>query len=108
MTNGVPTYEELLQENQSLKTRLDQLEEHGSDRQLWKQEQFYRLLARVSFDYVFVSKVISNNNLDLEWVIGAFEAITGYTLEEYKAAGGWRGRIHPDDLAVDDHDFKEL
>ncbi|NCA75304.1 MAG: PAS domain S-box protein [Alphaproteobacteria bacterium] len=108
MTNGVPTYEELLQENQSLKTKLNQLEEHGSDRQLSKQEQFYRLLARVSFDYVFVSKVISDNNLDLEWVIGAFETITGFTLEEYKAAGGWRGRIHPDDLAVDDHDFKEL
>lgn len=108
MTNRVPTYEELLQENQSLKSQLDQLKDHGGDGLQWKHDQLYRWLAGVSFDYVFVSKVLPDNSLDLEWVIGAFEAITGYTFDEYKAAGGWRARVHPDDLAVDDLDFNEL
>ncbi len=108
MTTGDPTFEELLQENQSLKSALHQMQDNIADGQPWKQEHLYHLLAGVSFDYVFASKVFPDKGLELDWVVGAFEAITGFTIEEYKAAGGWRGRLYRDDVQVDDRDFSEL
>ncbi len=57
---------------------------------------------------MFSSKVNSDGILSLEWVAGAFEAITGYTLEEYKARGGWREFVFPDDMVLDDRDLEKL
>ena len=39
---------------------------------------------------------------------GAFEAITGYTYEEYVARGGWLAALHPDDLEQDARDMETL
>src|SRR5690606_18562205 len=39
---------------------------------------------------------------------GAFEGITGYSAEEFMAAGGWRATLHPDDRAQDDQDMTVL
>ncbi|MBV6397064.1 MAG: Adaptive-response sensory-kinase SasA [Anaerolineales bacterium] len=66
-----------------------------------RSEERYRLISRVSSDYVFSSREDAHGILQLEWVAGAFETITGYTYEEYVANGGWRAHIHPDDLAKD-------
>lgn len=75
---------------------------------LQKGEERYRLISSLASDYMFYSSVDDSGQLQLEWVAGAFEAITGYTLEEYILHGGWRATVHPDDLEVDDHDMEKL
>lgn len=88
-------------------------------RQLWQEriaaaerlrasEERYRLISSVTSDYMFSTVVLPNNELVLDWVAGAFEDITGYTVEEYKAAGGWRATIFPEDRARDDDAFRQL
>lgn len=71
-------------------------------------EERYRLISTVSSDYMFSSKLDANNNPCLYWVVGAFEKITEYTIEEYNAHGGWRASLYPDDLIKDDEDMKVL
>jgi PAS domain S-box-containing protein len=75
---------------------------------LQKGEERYRLISSLASDYMFYSRVDDSGQLQLEWVAGAFEGITGYTLEEYIQHGGWRATVHPDDLEVDDHDMEKL
>ena len=88
-------------------------------KQMWKErlhaeeklrisEERYRLISTVSSDYMFSTIVKHEGSLDLSWVAGAFEEITGYTIEEYKAKGGWRATIYPDDVVIDNKDFANL
>ena len=71
-------------------------------------EQKYMMLSNISTDYVFETKVDENGNNDLYWVGGAFEKMTGYTFEEYLAAGSWVAHVHPDDLEKDNQDMEAL
>lgn len=71
-------------------------------------EEKYKLISRVSFDYTFESRVDQQGNISLLWVAGAFEKMTGYSIEEYIAAGGWLAHIHPDDLGKDAEDMGTL
>ena len=75
---------------------------------LRKSEMRYQLISTVASDYMFSTRLDAEGKLVLDWVAGAFEAITGYTFEEYVAHGGWRAALHPDDLAVDDRDMEKL
>jgi diguanylate cyclase (GGDEF)-like protein/PAS domain S-box-containing protein len=76
--------------------------------ELRQSEERYRLISTVSSDYVFSTQVMEDGTLDLDWVAGAFEKITGYTREEYIAHGGWLAALYPDDLAIDRRDFARL
>jgi len=71
-------------------------------------EERFRLISSLSSDYLFSTKITEDGNAELDWVLGAFEKITGYTLEEYKAIGGWRAVLHPDDRGKDSLDFQKL
>jgi PAS domain S-box-containing protein len=71
-------------------------------------EERYRLISRVSSDYAFGMEVQKDGTLAPSWVAGAFEQMTGYTYEEYQAAGGWLGHIHPDDREKDARDVEAL
>ena len=71
-------------------------------------EERYRLISSVATDYVFSSAVEPDGRLQLQWVAGAFEKITGYAFEEYVARGGWRTTVHPDDRVQDDRDMETL
>lgn len=71
-------------------------------------EERYRLISAVASDYVFSNRLDASGELRLHWVAGAFESITGYTLAEYVARGGWRATVYADDLAQDDHDMETL
>lgn len=75
---------------------------------LRESEQRYQLISAVASDYVFSSRLDAEGQLMLNWAAGAFEKITGYTLEEYIAHGGWRGALHPEDKDIDDRDIKIL
>lgn len=71
-------------------------------------EERYRLISRVSSDYTFSTDLVSNGDMHLSWVAGAFQEITGYTYDEYVAKGGWVAHLHPDDIAQDAHDMAVL
>ena len=70
-------------------------------------EERYRLISAVASDYMYSTRLV-DGKLVLNWVAGAFEDITEYTLDEYVAQGGWRAAVHPDDLAQDDRDMETL
>lgn len=64
-------------------------------------EEKYRLISRVSSDYTFSTELDEQGNMRLNWATGAFEAMTGYTYEDYVAHGGWYAHLHPDDAEKD-------
>lgn len=71
-------------------------------------EERYRLISRITSDYAFSTELDTAGKMQLNWVAGAFEEITGYTYEEYVATGGWRAHLHPADLAKDNRDMEAL
>jgi len=71
-------------------------------------EERYRLIASVMSDYVFSIQYGADGKITDQWLSGAFEAITGYTPEEYFARGGWRSILHPDDMGQDERDMARL
>jgi PAS domain S-box-containing protein len=71
-------------------------------------EERYRLISRVSSDYTFSTEMDAAGTMKLNWVAGAFEAMTGYTYEEYVAAGAWQAHLHPDDVEQDARDLRAL
>jgi PAS domain S-box-containing protein len=75
---------------------------------LAESEERYRLISEVISDYTFSSKLNAEGKLFLNWVAGAFEAITGYSYEEYVARGGWLAALHPDDVEQDTRDMETL
>jgi PAS domain S-box-containing protein len=79
-----------------------------AEKALLKSEEKYRLISGVTSDYLFTSILNDEGNIQLNWVAGAFEHITGYSLDEYIALGGWRKTLHPDDLEKDDLDMENL
>lgn len=79
-----------------------------SEKKLAESEEMYRLISSVVSDYLFSTRVTEDGTLDLNWVAGAFEKITGYTLAEYKQMGGWRAALYPDDVEIDNRDMLAL
>ncbi len=75
---------------------------------LAESEEKYRLISEVISDYTFSTKLNAEGKLFLNWVAGAFEAITGYSYEEFVARGGWLTTLHPDDVEQDARDMETL
>ncbi len=75
---------------------------------LKESESRYRLISSAVSDFVFTTRVQPDGRLVQEWVGGPFEAMTGYTFEEFTARGGWRAAIHPGDRDIDDRDLAKL
>ncbi|MDF1612027.1 PAS domain-containing protein [Stygiobacter electus] len=73
-----------------------------------KIEEKYRLISDLVSDYVFSTIIHEDGKLEIDWVAGDFEEITGYTLEDYKAAGGWLAHLHPDSILQDQEDMKKI
>ncbi|HEU0296382.1 MAG TPA: PAS domain S-box protein [Anaerolineales bacterium] len=99
---------ELAGEKHFIGTSLDITERKRMEEALRESEKRYQLISTVASDYMFSTQLDADGRLTLNWVTGAFESITGYTLEEYVAHGGWRSTLHPDDLAIDDRDLENL
>ncbi len=61
-------------------------------------EGYYRLIADLTSDYAYSFAVQADGTRVLEWMSGAFEAITGYTLADMRTESVQRNLIYPDDL----------
>src|SRR4029453_614972 len=58
-------------------------------KELRRSEERYRLVSSVISDYIYSTVRDENDQWHQNWVTGAFERITGYTLEEFNSRGGW-------------------
>lgn len=94
------------EQNIALKLEISRLQE--AEDNLKEREERYRIISGISTDYIFSTILMPDGSLDLNWVVGAFESISGYPFEEFKARGGWRATIHPDDIHIDDRDITKL
>jgi PAS domain S-box-containing protein len=83
-------------------------EPDDTTKRLVESEEKYRLISEVMSDYTFSTKLNAEGKLVLDWVAGAFEAITGYGFGEYVARGGWLAALHPDDVEQDARDMEQL
>ena len=66
------------------------------------------IISNLISDYLFLSKIDKDGNAVMDWVTGAFQEITGYSFEEYNTVGGWKARLHPDDISKDNDAFQKL
>ena len=78
------------------------------EEKLKESEERYRIISNLTSDYLFSTVVNKDGKNELVWIAGSFEKITGYKIDEYKKVGGWRARLHPDDLELDDLDVQKL
>jgi len=89
-----------------LQVALESLSESAS--RAHASEERYRLIASVMSDYAFSIQYGKDGEIDDQWLSGAFEAITGYTPNEYFDGGGWLFILHPDDREQDAQDMAQL
>ena len=80
----------------------------GSASRARASEERYRLIASVMSDYAFSVQFGLDGKTNDQWTRGAFEAITGYSHDEYFARGGWLSILHPDDREQDKRDMAQL
>ncbi len=82
----------------------------------WKQEALdslklseerYRLISALTSDYAYAFRV-DGDKLSVEWVTDAISSITGFTIAEIGANGGWGALIDADDLDVRMEQLKAL
>ena len=114
LAEGVRTNLRTARENEArLRISNSELEREVADRKRAEQElatseERYRLISGVISDYTFSTLVRPDGSLQLNWVAGAFQVITGYTYEEYIARGGWPTALHPEDVEQDARDMARL
>lgn len=65
-------------------------------------ETRYRVVSEMTSDYTYAFRIHEDGRVSLDWITDAFLEITGYTIEELTAKGGWRAIIHPEDSALAD------
>ena len=90
------------------KTQNALLEREKVEIALRESEERFRLISEVTSDYTFSSKLNGDGELTHLLLTGAFEAITGYTPDEYMAMGGWRAALYPDDIENDTIAFETV
>ncbi|MEP0860337.1 MAG: PAS domain S-box protein [Ignavibacterium sp.] len=71
-------------------------------------EQRLQAISSLTSDYLFATEIDDDGNSRTTWVAGAFEKMTGYTVDEYIAIGGWRSTLHKDDIELDRQAFEKL
>ena len=71
-------------------------------------ENRYRIVSGLISDYAYAFRVSSDGRLESEWVAGALTPMTGYSVDELKAIGGWEQLLFPEDLPIALEQLKRL
>ncbi|HZT82426.1 MAG TPA: PAS domain S-box protein [Gemmataceae bacterium] len=78
----------------------DVTERRRQEAALRRSEDQQRLIAELTSDYAYTCTVSPDGQIDLDSMTAGFQRVTGYTMEELQAIGGWPALIHPDDVAA--------
>ncbi len=97
MNQTLTSREQLLQETQQLRTRLERLAR--AEEALRQSEERHRLIADLTSDYTYDGRVEPDGRVIVEVLSEGFTRITGYSVEEFLLHGDWAILIHPDDLS---------
>lgn len=80
----------------------------NAGRELSRREEVFRAVSELTSDYVYSMSVERDGSLEPEWFTGAYEKVTGYTVEESHSRGGWVALVHPDDLPRLAENFQKI
>jgi PAS domain S-box-containing protein len=86
-------------------TRQDQLEQEIAERRrleeaLRESEGRHRALCELNSDFTYTAAVQPDGSMEFESATEGITMITGFTLKELNARGGWAFLIHPEDQAL--------
>ncbi|MBI3125603.1 MAG: PAS domain S-box protein [Ignavibacteriales bacterium] len=79
-----------------------------AEEELKHSEERHRLISEVASDYIFTTSLDKNGIQNHDWISGAFSSMTEYSFEEYRAIGGWKSLVHPEDREKDARAFELL
>ncbi len=60
----------------------------------------YRIISEITSDFFYCLAVPSDGPMNIVWVDGAYQQLTGYTAEEICDSEAYRSIIHPEDFPV--------
>ena len=100
------SFQHIRESEQELHVR--NLELESLTEQLRISEERFRIISSVTSDYTFSSRLNPDGELEHILLTGAFEAISGYSPEEFLKNGGWQATLHPDDIEEDERAMNEL
>lgn len=89
---------ELAQANEALHEEVQ--ERKRTEQALRASEERFRMVAELVSDFAYALRVDTDGSLVLEWTTDAFMSITGFTMEEVEARGGWERLVYPDDCTL--------
>ncbi|MHC1783228.1 MAG: PAS domain S-box protein [Anaerolineaceae bacterium] len=75
------------------------IERKISEEALRDSEERYRAISSLTSDFAYSLRITPEKKFDMEWIVGAYTRITGFTPEEIADRGGWLGIVHPEDRA---------
>jgi PAS domain S-box-containing protein len=96
-TEAAEALDELRQKVQSLQQAQKASEQ--AQKMLERNQARYRMISELTSDFAYAFHITHAGEITTDWVMGAFEQITGYTPEAIDHMGGWLHLLHPDDQA---------
>jgi PAS domain S-box-containing protein len=76
------------------------MERKRTEAELRESEERHRSISELTTDFTYVARIEPDGNLELESVGDGFTQVTGYTLDELKARGGWAAVVPVEDLPL--------
>lgn len=97
----------------NIQKALDDAREQLAERErtetaLRESEERFRLISSVTSDYTFSATITAQGGVENLRLTGAFEAISGYTPEEFETIGGWRATLYPDHYDQDTQNMTRI
>jgi PAS domain S-box-containing protein len=75
------------------------IERQRAEQNLALSEERFRAISEIATDFAYAYRVGEKGDLELDWISGAFTAITGYSIDEISPNGIFQQIFtHPDDL----------
>ena len=74
-------------------------EQKIAEEALRESEERHRVISELTSDYIYSISINASGETSIIWSSGAFEKISGYTVEEINAMErGWQSIVHPEDI----------
>jgi len=73
-----------------------------------RERERYRVTSELISDYAYGFRVTPDGSLVREWVTEAFTRITGYSMDEIDAVGGWDKLVYPEDSEIFERRLQSL